>query len=82
MRKLFFALFLTSPLLLKAQMKYPETKKSDVKEDYHGTTVEDPYRWLEDDNSEETKAWVAAQNKVTNDYLAKIPFRSQVKKTP
>ncbi len=80
MRKLFFALFLTSPLLLKAQMKYPETKKSDVKEDYHGTTVEDPYRWLEDDNSEETKAWVAAQNKVTNDYLAKIPFRSQVKK--
>lgn len=80
MRKLFFALFLTSPLLIKAQMKYPETKKSDVKEDYHGTTVEDPYRWLEDDNSEETKAWVAAQNKVTNDYLAKIPFRSQVKK--
>ncbi|MBK6990640.1 MAG: S9 family peptidase [Chitinophagaceae bacterium] len=52
----------------------------DIVEDYHGTKVADPYRWLEDDNSEETKAWVAAQNKVTDDYLATIPFRNNVKK--
>jgi prolyl oligopeptidase len=79
MKKNLLCLLLSSPLFLTAQMKYPETKKSDVKEDYHGTAVEDPYRWLEDDNSEETKAWVKAQNKVTNDYLSKIPFRDSVK---
>ncbi len=65
---------------LHSQMKYPETKKVDVTDNYHGTIVADPYRWLEDDNSEETKAWVEAQNKVTFDYLSKIPFREKIKK--
>ncbi len=63
-----------------AQIKYPETKKVDTIDNYHGTQVPDPYRWLEDDNSEETKAWVKAQNKVTDDYLAKIPYRDEIKK--
>ncbi len=63
-----------------AQIKYPETKKVDTVDNYHGTQVADPYRWLEDDNSEETKAWVKEQNKVTDDYLAKIPYREAVKK--
>ncbi len=81
MKKLQLFLFLLAASLFSAaQVRYPETKKSDVVEDYHGTKVADPYRWLEDDNSEETKAWVKEQNKVTNDYLAKIPFRDQVKK--
>ncbi|NWF49780.1 MAG: S9 family peptidase [Ignavibacteriaceae bacterium] len=62
-----------------AQLKYPETKKVDVVDDYHGTKVADPYRWLEDDNSEETKQWVAEQNKITFDYFEKIPFREKVK---
>ncbi|RAJ83535.1 prolyl oligopeptidase [Chitinophaga dinghuensis] len=62
-----------------SEIKYPETKKIDVTDDYHGTKIADPYRWLEDDNSPETKAWVDAQNKVTQDYLSKISFRNDVK---
>lgn len=63
-----------------AQIKYPETKKVDQVDDYFGTKVSDPYRWLEDDKSAETAAWVAAENKITQDYLSKIPFREQVRK--
>jgi len=62
-----------------AQIKYPETKKVNQVDDYFGTKVEDPYRWLEDDNSEETKYWVKSQNDVTNAYLSSIPFRDKVK---
>lgn len=64
---------------LTAQLQYPVTKKSDVKENYHGVEVADPFRWLEDDNSNETKAWVIEQNKVTFNYLQSIPFRNKVK---
>jgi len=65
MKKIFSLLFLLLPVILVAQLQYPETKKGDVVEDYHGTKIADPYRWLEDDNSEETKAWVQEENKVT-----------------
>ncbi len=58
---------------------YPESKRTDVVDNYFGTEVADPYRWLEDDNSEETAAWVKAQNEVTFDYLSQIPYRSQIK---
>ncbi len=68
------------PLLVCAQSAYPDTRKVDVTDDYHGTPVADPYRWLEDDNAQETKEWVEAQNRVTSTYLATIPFREQVKK--
>lgn len=54
-------------------MPYPETQRTDVVDDYFGTKVADPYRWLEDDNSEATAAWVKAQNAVTQDYLSQIP---------
>ncbi|MDO5509878.1 MAG: prolyl oligopeptidase family serine peptidase [Weeksellaceae bacterium] len=60
-------------------MKYPETKKGNVSYTHFGTTVQDPYRWLEDDRSADTKAWVAAQNQVTFNYLNQIPFRQQLK---
>jgi prolyl oligopeptidase len=60
-------------------MAYPKTRKVEQSDVYHGVTVADPYRWLEDDNAEETKAWVAEQNKVTNAYLAGIPQRSAIK---
>jgi prolyl oligopeptidase len=61
-------------------INYPDTKKVDTVDDYHGTKIADPYRWLENDHSEETKAWVTAQNKVTQDYLSKIPFRAEIRK--
>jgi prolyl oligopeptidase len=64
--------------VLTAQIQYPESKKTAQKDDYFGTTVSDPYRWLEDDNSAETMAWVAAQNKVTQAYLAGIPYREKI----
>lgn len=60
-------------------MDYPKTRKSDQIDDYHGAIVADPYRWLEDDNADETLAWVKAQNQVTFHYLNKIPYRAQLK---
>src|ERR1051326_591908 len=58
---------------------YPESKKVDQVDDYFGTKVADPYRWLEDENSPETKAWVSAQNAVTFAYLDKIAYRENLK---
>jgi len=58
---------------------YPETKTVDHVDTYFGVDVADPYRWLEDDRSEETGAWVAAENKVTFAYLNNIPFRDKIK---
>lgn len=58
---------------------YPETKKVDTVTNYFGTEVKDPYRWLEDDMSEETGEWVKTQNKVTFGYLDSIPFREELK---
>lgn len=60
-------------------VEYPDTRKDDTVDDYHGTEVADPYRWLEDDNSEETKAWVQAQNAATRGYLNQISYRDQIK---
>ena len=61
------------------RLNYPETRKVDQVDDYFGTKVADPYRWLEDDNSADTAAWVAAQNKVTFAYLEKIAAREPIK---
>ncbi len=58
--------------------EYPETKKVDTLDVYYGTEVADPYRWLEDDQSEETKQWVQKQVAVTNEYLNEIPFRDKI----
>ena len=72
------------PALAAAQtgprLEYPKTRVADVVDDYFGTKVADPYRWLEDDNSEETKAWVEAQNKVSFAYLEAIPERKRIEK--
>ena len=59
-------------------LKYPVTKKVDTLTNYFGTEVKDPYRWLEDDRSKETEDWVKAENEVTFDYLAKIPYRKEL----
>ena len=61
------------------KMNYPQTRKDSTVDTYFGTQVADPYRWLEDDRSEETAAWVKAQNAFTFDYLSKIPYRQTIK---
>ncbi len=59
-------------------LHYPDARKSDQVDDYYGTRVSDPYRWLENDRSEETKAWVAAENRVTSAYFDHIPYRPKL----
>src|SRR2546427_306186 len=61
-----------------AKLTYPETRKVDQIDDYFGTKVADPYRWLEDENAPATAAWVEAQNRVAFAYLEKIPFRRRL----
>lgn len=60
---------------------YPETRKGDVVDDYFGTLVPDPYRWLEDDNAPEVKEWVKRQNEVTFGYLENIPYREKIRQS-
>ena len=60
------------------KLTYPKAEKVDTVDVYFGTEVADPYRWLENDTSAATAAWVEAENKVTNEYLAQIPFRNQL----
>ena len=67
----------SKPAMVKKN--YPETKKVQHTDNYFGTAVADPYRWLEDDRSEETKDWVQREVAFTNDYLAKIPFREEIR---
>lgn len=61
------------------EYQYPITNKQIVSDDYFGQIIEDPYRWLEDDRSDETAQWVASQNAVTFDYLAQIPYRAELR---
>src|SRR5688572_12206075 len=74
-----FSLMVAGSLLLagniSGQLKYPNTAKISHTDEYFGNKVDDPYRWLEDDKSAETKAWVTAQNQVTQAYLSQIPYR-------
>lgn len=84
MKRIFFIpltlLILGSCTMNKSQrIEYPETRKGDQVDNYFGTEVPDPYRWLEDDMSEETAAWVKAQNEVTFGYLSQIPYREKIK---
>jgi prolyl oligopeptidase len=84
MRLITFATIVMSILIscnrpMKKKTEYPLTRKGDVVDNYFGTNVPDPYRWLEDDKSEETTAWVKEENKVTFAYLETIPYRSEIK---
>src|SRR5438874_8715885 len=60
-------------------LQYPAARKSDVVDDYHGTRVPDPYRWLEDPDSPESRAWIEAENRLTAAYLAEIPARCTIR---
>ena len=77
MRNLFFAA-MSILAIASCAPQMPQTRKDSTVDDYFGTAVPDPYRWLEDDLSPETAAWVEAQNKYTNHYLKGIPFRGQL----
>lgn len=70
---------LSTSLQAQTKLEYPKAKKVEINDNYFGTNVKDPYRWLENDTSAETKAWVEAENKVTFSYLEKIPYRSKIK---
>jgi prolyl oligopeptidase len=77
------ALALTMPILLSAEssgpLRYPVARKGDVVETLHGRSVPDPYRWLEDPNSAETKAWIEAENQVTHAWLDAVPSRQRIR---
>lgn len=80
MKKFAAAMLTALPLALTAATPvYPKTEIRQVTDDYHGTPVTDAYRWLEDDNSAETKAWVVAQNAVTDEFLDAIPQRGEIR---
>jgi prolyl oligopeptidase len=71
---------LSAAAIAQQTITYPTTRKIDHADTYHGVTVPDPYRWLEDDNSAETAAWVEAQNKVTFGYFDRVPYRETLHK--
>ncbi len=76
-------LFMVMPILLPAQstapLQYPAARTVDQVDDYHGLRVADPYRWMEDLDSPEVKAWAAAENHVTTEYLSRLPNREAIK---
>src|SRR5438309_9507955 len=77
---LFLTGMFTSAVPAPAQtLQYPAARKSDVVDDYHGTRVPDPYRWLEDPDSPESRTWIEAQNRLTAAYLAEIPARAAIR---
>ncbi len=87
MKRILFSVLLVAVLAIflaagngdeEKKIVYPQTKKVDVVDDYHGTKVPDPYRWLEDDNAPEVKAWVEKQNRLTFGYLNAIPCRPAI----
>ncbi len=90
MRKRLFALIVFAAVILTlstcqnqtgkgTELQYPLTTKSEQVDDYFGTKVADPYRWLEDDNAEEVKQWVKEENAVTFGFLDKVPFREKIR---
>lgn len=73
------AIALASQGIAQTKLNYPAARRDGTVDNYFGTSVPDPYRWLEDDNSAETAQWVKAENAVTQAYLKKIPFRDKVR---
>src|SRR5512139_3078578 len=63
-----------------SEIAYPSTDRVDQVDDYHGTLVVDPYRWLENTDSQQTRAWIEAQNRLTFDFLAHIPARDRIRR--
>src|SRR5262245_12105237 len=72
-------LVLFAPSLLAKGFSYPNTRRTDQTDDYHGTQVADPYRWLEDSDSPEVKSWIDSENAVTRAYIDKTGFVNPIK---
>ena len=72
--------FLTAAVSAQKRLEYPKAKKVNQVDNYHGTEVADPFRWLENPNSEDSRVWIEAQNKLTSSYLSEIPEREKIKK--
>lgn len=77
-KSLAFVALLSGSNAVMAQLEYPRPHKDNTVDEYFGTKVSDPYRWLENDTSEATARWVGAENKVTNEYFSRIPFRKKL----
>src|ERR1700741_4786844 len=75
---MFFAAAFSATALGAQGLDYPDTRKTDQVDDLHGVKVADPYRWLEDDDSADVKAWTDAQNARTRGYVDAIPGRAKV----
>lgn len=71
--------FLAASVPAQAGFEYPKPRRGDQVDDFHGTQVADPYRWMEQTESDETKSWIDAENKLTDSYLATIPQREKIK---
>lgn len=76
---LVFCAFLAAQVPAQTKFEYPKPRRGDQVDDYHGTSVADPYRWMEQTDSDETRAWIDAENKLTNSYLSTIPQREKLK---
>ncbi|WP_372775449.1 prolyl oligopeptidase family protein [Mangrovibacterium sp.] len=78
MKQLVYLLIMTIMVSCSEKLNYPQTAKVDVSDEYYGTVVEDPYRWLENDTSAQTAEWVEVQNEVTFAYLNQLPNRDKI----
>ncbi len=76
---LVFVSFITASIPAQNGAGYPKARRVDQVDDYHGVKVSDPYRWMEDTESAEMREWIGAENKITFDYLGKIPEREKIK---
>ncbi|MEO6654503.1 MAG: prolyl oligopeptidase family serine peptidase, partial [Pyrinomonadaceae bacterium] len=76
---LFLCAFIASTVSAQSKFDYPKPRRGDQVDDFHGTKVADPYRWMEQTDSDETKSWIEAENRLTNSYLATIPQREKIK---
>ena len=79
-RLILFAMTLATTAATAQRLSYPKAEKGPTVDNYFGTEVTDPYRWLENDTSRQTAAWVEAENRITSDFLKKIPFRDKLLK--
>ena len=80
LRALIILLAIVQTNVVTQKLQYPVTRKADVVDVYHGTSVPDPYRWMEDLNSPELAAWIAEQNRVTETFLADLEIRPHLQR--